>query len=255
MNEGQRVLVTRASGQAASVSMALRDVGLTPILVPAIEIQLVPDGDIDAAARCLHTYRWVVISSPNGAKAILDAAERVETQLGIPAWAAIGGPTRSVLEAEGVEVAFMPTAAEAEALAEEIPIDDGDAVLVIRGNLAGTGLASALSRRGAEVDDVVAYRTVEAPSTSRESLLAAFDEGRPDAVIFTSGSTVRGLVTLAAETSIDVRGIPAVCIGAVTAEVADAAGFDVAAIAADPDPTALARATVAALAHQTVEVP
>jgi uroporphyrinogen-III synthase len=100
----------------------------------------------------------------------------------------------------------------------------------------------------------VAYRTIEAPSSSVRLLREAFDVGRPAALIFTSGSTVRGLIALARDASIEVRDIPAICIGAVTAEVADASGFGVAAVSASPDPRALAKATAAALAHQPVEV-
>jgi len=254
MNETPRVLVTRAAAQAASSLAALRHAGLAPVLVPAIEIEAVLDGGIDEAATCLHAYRWVVVTSPNGVAAILAAAERVETQLAVPGWAAIGASTRRVLEVEGIEVAFTPTSADGAALADELPVAGGEAVLVIRGDLAGTGLATALRRRGAEVDDVVAYRTVEAPPSSVALLRAAFDDGHPAAVVFTSGSTVRGLVTLAREASIRIRGIPAVCIGHVTAEVADAAGFEVVAVAASPDPAALATATAAAIARQPVEV-
>ena len=255
MNETRRVLLTRAAAQAAPSLVALRDAGLAPVLVPAIEIEAVLDGGIDEAATCLHAYRWVVVTSPNGAAAILAAAERVETQLAVPGWAAIGASTRRVLEAEGIEVAFTPTSADGATLADELPLADGDAVLVIRGDLAGVGLAQALRRRGAEVDDLVAYRTIEAPPSSVALLRAAFDDGRPAAVVFTSGSTVRGLVALAREASIRVRGIPAICIGHATAEVADAAGFEVAAMAASPDPAALAAATASAVARQPVEVP
>ena len=58
----------------------------------------------DAAARLLHTYDWVVVTSANGARAILKAAERVFTALETPRWAAIGAATGAVLEHEGIDV-------------------------------------------------------------------------------------------------------------------------------------------------------
>lgn len=255
MNEAPRVLVTRAAAQSAALMDALRSVGLDPILVPAIEIENLRAGRVDAAARCLHTYRWVVITSSNGARAILDAAERVETQLGVPSWAAIGTSTRRVLEAEGIDVAFMPTTADAATLAEELPIMEGDRVLAIRGELAGDTLARTLITRGAHVDDVVAYRTREAPPRSSALLRDAIAIGPLAAIVFTSGSSVRGLASLALDASIDLRGVPAVCIGRETSASAIDAGFEVVAIAATPDPDALAAATRAAVSRQPVEVP
>jgi hypothetical protein len=74
----------------------------------------------------------------------------------------------------------------------ELPIRDGDNVLVVRGDLAGPDLADGLQHRGAVVDDVVAYRTLEAPPSSRSLLREAMAGHAFDAVLFTSGSTVRG---------------------------------------------------------------
>jgi uroporphyrinogen-III synthase len=125
---------------------------------------------------------------------------------------------------------------------------------VIRGDLAGDALATSLRRRSARVDDVVAYRTLEAPTSSLPILRGAVDGGPIAAVVFTSGSTVRGLVSLAGRLSIDLRQVPAVCIGRATAEAATAAGFRVAAVAETPDPVALAAAAAAAVARQPVEV-
>jgi hydroxymethylbilane synthase len=250
-----RVLVTRAAGQAPELLAAMRDAGLDPLLVPAIEIELAPGGsDIDRAARVLHTYRWVVITSANGAQAILHAAERVLTQLGVPSWAAIGDATRAVLEREGIAVDFQPREASAAAMAANLPLGPGDEVLVVRGDLADGSLAATLRERGADVDDVVAYRTREAPTGSQRLLRAALDAGPIDAIVFTSGSTVRGLRTIARAESVDVSGIPAVCIGAATADTAAVAGFRVLAVAQTPDAVELARTTAAALTLQLQEM-
>ena len=119
--------------------------------------------------------------------------------------------------------------------------------LVIRGDLAGPELADHLQSRGAVVDDVVAYRTSEAPATSRSLLRQAMAERAFDAVVFTSGSTVRGLGSLAASDGLDVTSIPAVCIGPETAEAATQAGFRLLSVASSQDADALARTTASAL--------
>ena len=252
----RRVLVTRAADQAAELVLALRDAGLDPVVVPAIAIEFEPPrGDLDAAAGLLHTYRWVVITSANGARAILKAATRILTELGIPFWAAVGPATALVLDREGIEVQFQPSEASSERLAAELPIVAGDRVVVIRGDLAGDGLALTLRGRGAEVDDVIGYRTREAPKSSRGLLRRAISEGPIAAVAFTSGSTVRGLISLAKAELIDVRSFPAMCIGPETADEARSAGFRILAVAPRPDATTLAAATATALARQPEETP
>lgn len=250
-----RVLVTRAAEQADELVSALREEGLDAVAVPTIAVEFEPqDGDLDAAVGLLHRYAWVLVTSTNGARAILEAAERVSTELGAPSWAAIGPMTRRVLEHRGIEVRFQPSQSSATAMAAELPAGPGDRVLVIRGDLADEELAVALRTRGADVDDVVAYRTSEAPESSRVLLRGVLREGPIAAIAFTSGSTVRGLVALGREESIDVLAMPCVCIGPATAEEARAAGFQTLAISATPDSAALATATARALAIQPQEI-
>jgi uroporphyrinogen-III synthase len=251
----RRVLVTRAAEQVDALVSAIHDAGLDPVLVPTIAVEFEPPrGDLDTAAGLLHTYAWVVITSANGARAILKAAERILTELGAPSWAAIGPATRRVLEHEGIEVALQPSRSAVIPLANELPVVNGDRVLIVRGDLADVELAVALRARGAEVDDVVAYRTREAPDASRVLLRRALSEGPIAAVAFTSGSTVRGLVKLGRDESIDVLSIPSVCIGPETADEARAAGFQVLAVSPVPDSIALAAATARALALQPQEI-
>ena len=250
-----RVLVTRAADQADELVSALRHAGLDPILVPAIAIEFEPaGGDLDDAARHLGHYAWVVISSTNGARAILKAAERVFTPFEASRIAAIGSRTRRDLEREGIDVAFQPSQSSAAAMAAELPVGPGDRVLAVRGDLADEELAVALRARGAEVDDVIAYRTHQAPRASRALVRQALAASPIDAVVFTSGSTVRGLVELTLDETINVLSIPAVCIGPETAHAARAAGFRVLAVSPEPSSAALATATAQALALQPEEI-
>jgi uroporphyrinogen-III synthase len=80
-------------------------------------------------------------------------------------------------------------------------------------------------------------------------------DGSIAAVVFTSGSTIRGLLSLGEAESIDVRSFPAVCIGPETADEARAAGFRILAISPTPTSSALATSTASALALQLQETP
>ena len=247
LRHGPRVLVTRAVEQASELVSLLRRAGVEPITVPAIAVELEPPGgDLDTATRGLPTYAWVVITSANGARAMLKAGRRVLAPLEAPRFAAIGPMTRGILELEGIAVHYQPSEANAIAMAEGLPLELGDRVLVVRGDLANEQLIATLRARGADVDDVIAYRTVEAPMGSRALLRTA--AGGPIAgIVFTSGSTVRGLVALGRQESIEVHAFPTVCIGPETADEARASGFHVVAVSPTRDVAALAVTTATAL--------
>ncbi|MGH2465811.1 MAG: hydroxymethylbilane synthase, partial [Candidatus Limnocylindrales bacterium] len=194
----RRVLVTRSADQVAGLLAALRREGLQPVVVPAIAVELGSINlELDVAAANLADYGWVVVTSPNGAQAIQAAIRRVGRKGREPRWAALGEGTAAALRAGGVEVAFVPTRPSAESLALELAVEPLERVLVVRGNLAGSRLANALRHRGAIVDDIVGYRTIEAPQASRALLREAFAEGPIGALLFASGSAARGLRELA----------------------------------------------------------
>ena len=168
---------------------------------------------LDGAVRAIGRYRWVVITSANGARAIIAAAERASIELGGPRWAAIGASSGSILDGAGIEVDFVASRSSGETLAAELPIDHGDEVLVIRGDLAGPDLAGRLRGRDAVVDDV--RRLSHAGGAGDIEVVAAPGDG---------GARVRrgrvherfdgpGLGSLAASDGLDVTSIPAICTG------------------------------------------
>jgi uroporphyrinogen-III synthase len=188
------------------------------------------------------------VTSPTGARALVEAAGRTGADLGTARIAAVGRATSAVIGQAGARPTFVPSVASAAGLAEELPVLSGDRVLLVRGNLADERLGVRLRSRGAAVDEVVAYRTVEAPAQSAGAARAAFRDGL-DGLVFTSGSTVRGLLAL-----LDGPGrsaavaLPAFCIGPSTASVARDAGFITIHEAATPGPEALADLVRAGLA-------
>jgi hydroxymethylbilane synthase len=243
-----RVLVTRAGAQAGPLVDALRDVGVEPVVVPTIEVDAaLTRGELEAAVRALDRYSWVVVTSANGARAIVAAVPSAGAASRPPRWAVIGSATAKALEAAGIAPDMRASRPNDRALGLELPAAAGDRVLVVRGDLADGSMPATLRARGAVVDEVIAYRTREAPESSRETLRRALHDGPFAAVVFSSGSTVRGLVALASAANVDVARIGAVCIGPSTAEAARMAGFEVLAVADEPSAMALAAATATAL--------
>jgi uroporphyrinogen-III synthase len=250
-----RVLVTRAAGQAAELDAALRDAGLDPVDVPAIEVELgPPDEGLDGLLAELPGYRWVVVTSSNGARALVAAAGTLGVDLHAARFAAVGAATAAVLRREGFVVAFEPEVANAASIATELPIEPRDRIALLQGDLADATLAAALRARGGIVDAAVAYRTREAPSASAPLLRSAVDAGPIAAIVFTSGSTVRGLSALADGIGVELSTIPAICIGAETAGAARVAGFATVIVASSASASALARAAASALAGTLQEI-
>ncbi len=237
------LLVTRPAAQAAELVALLAEHGIDAISVPTVEIAPAPPGSaLDDAIRSLEGAAWLVITSVNGAAALLERLAGLGRLVpeGVRV-AAVGPATAAALEAGGVRVDHVPPRYRTVAIAEGLGDVAGKRVVLARADAATRDLREALRRRGALVEEVVAYRTVEGPAASRDQIRAALAQPL-DGVTFTSGSTVRGLhALLSPPEALRATVLPAFCIGPVTARVARRAGFAV--------PVVAARHTVAALAE------
>ena len=160
----------------------------------------------------------------------------------------MGQSTATALRARGAEVAVLPVDANGAALAEALPDPAGARVLVVRASMADPDLPYGLRKRGAHVEEVTAYETVEGPEESRVELGRALTEPGLGAVVFASGSAVRGFVKLAGATE-----LPAITIGPRTTAAAREAGITVVAEAAAPSVKQLADAVERAIPNEVVK--
>lgn len=245
-----RVIVTRPSGDAAALTLALVDRGFAPVCVSAIAIEPVDPGIVDALVDRVADADWVVVTSANAVRALAEAAQRRGVTLAVPGlrWAAVGAATERALQDMGVTEVFRPGDATGAALAEGLPVAAGETVLLPRGDLADEYLPRRLAERGARVDTVIVYRTVEAPQSSVPAIAAALAD-RPTVVVMSSGSAVRGWLRLAREAGVDdaARAIDVVAIGPTTVAEARRLGLVVAAVASSPHPAAVADAVTQAI--------
>lgn len=213
---GRRVLVTRPDGR--DLCARLQALGWDARWIPTVALlEAEAGGPLDAALRRLETYDWVVVTSAAGVRALF----RRLRSLGLPVpaaprWAAVGPATAGALRAEGISAAFVPDRYLTAAIAGGLGDVAGRRILLPRADAASAELPRLLRARGAHVDQVVAYRTVEGPQESREPLRRLLAEGI-DAVLFTSGSTVRGFARLVDDPAAALAGVLVACIGPVTA--------------------------------------
>lgn len=240
---GERILLT--GSRPEPVSRLLAERGEVPLAVPTIALLALAGEPLDGALRRAGGYDWIVVTSPNGARFVLERLAGLG--LGPPAgprWAAVGPGTRRALERAGVAVDAEPARGTGADIPDAMAEVDGARVLLLRSAAAADDLPRELAARGARVDDVAAYGIVEGPETSRRPLAEAVAGGL-DAAVFTSGSTVRGFLRLAPDGVAALSGALIVCIGPVTAGVAADAGLSPVRTAAGRTPAAIVAAVVA----------
>ncbi|HEY7122446.1 MAG TPA: uroporphyrinogen-III synthase [Ktedonobacterales bacterium] len=193
---GKRVLITRPPAQAPDLAALLEAEGARVITLSSISIEPLEDASaLDAALQALARYHWAIFTSVNGVHAVGERLAHLGLSWGVFKGirvAAIGPATAEVLRVAGVVPDLVPGEYVAEAIAQGIGEVQGQRVLLARADIAREALATELRRKGAEVDEIAAYRTVVRPPDP-EALARALAE-RPDVITFTSSSTVRGFV-------------------------------------------------------------
>jgi uroporphyrinogen-III synthase len=215
---GRRIVVTRP--EAKPLAEELERLGAEVTIVPLIEIRPAEDrGALEDAIERMPTYDWVVLTSVNGVGAVGPGLVRLGASARV---AAVGPVTADAIRERGVEPAFVATRAS-EDIAAGLGELGGKRVLMPQADIAEPALADELRGGGAEVDVVIAYRTVlvEPPMWGILPLRIA------DAVVLASGSACRSLAAAGGAGG----GAMLVCIGPKTAKVAREVGLRVGLVA------------------------
>ena len=241
---GYTVLVTRARAQAGALTELLEHVGATVVELPSIEIVVANLEQMDAAIQDLTSVDWIVFTSANGVSAFADrlnalGMDRTTTSGAIVC--AIGRATAAQLRERGIRVDFVPERAIAESVVAELAGlgIDGKRVLLPQAEIARDTVAAGLRQAGADVEVVVAYRTVMPDGYDDEQVRRLLDG--VDFATFASPSSIRNAIALAGGS---LPGMRVVCIGPVTAAAACEAGLTVAAVAGEHSIAGLVDAVV-----------
>ena len=233
---GKRVLVTRPRGQAAELVDELESMGAEVVEAPMLRIEPPDDyGPLDAACANAGSFEWIVFSSTNAVESfmrrLLHGANDVRALGGVKL-CCVGATTAESLAEYRLKADLVPNEYRAEVLVQALsqagPLS-GVRVLLPHADIAREVIASELRNHGADVTEVVAYRTV-ATEPEREGdpdVYRMLLERKLDVVTFTSPSAVRNLVSsLGAEPAADLlRTTTVASIGPVTAEAATQCGI------------------------------
>ena len=249
---GKRILVTRPREQAAEFVELLESLGAEAIEAPLVRI-VPPDdfGPLDRACAGVERFAWIVFSSANAVEAFMSRLQAssadVRALKGVKL-CAIGPATAARLAAFGLKVDLVPPEFRAEAAAQAMGDVQGRHVLLPRADIGREVVGDELRRRGAEVTEVVAYRTVASDfgHDGEPDVYRMLLDRRIDVVTFTSPSAVRNFTKVfGAEPAADLlRTTVVAAIGPVTAEAALQFNIPSTIVPADHTTAALARAIV-----------
>lgn len=242
--QGRVVLVTRPREQAAELSAQLRAEGADVLSQPAIEI-LPPetwDGVDGAIKECeLKNVNWVVFSSANGARAVVERLRALYPNddgstfdlfaaRGVRV-AAVGASTADVLRSLGIDVELVPRQFDAEGLVdafvERLGRLDGLNVCSFRASRGRKVLSERLGALGAKVVEVEAYRSVDT-TTPDPNVLDALRDGKIDYAFVSSSASARALVNMFGS---DARKTRWIALSPLTASALAEQGVDACAVA------------------------
>jgi len=250
---GRRVLVTRAAHQAGKLSEELRALGAEPVEVPVLEIRPPASFEpLDAALRQLESYDWLILTSANAVRALVERASFLSLSLGKMApsqVAAVGEATACGARKAGLKVAFVPEAYVAECLVEGLLQSlqnqtSSQRILLARAAVARDVIPDALRTAGAVVDVVDAYRN-HLPEAAPEQLRQALRTGL-DAATFTSSSSATHLAEAASAAKVawPFAAVSAISIGPITSQTLRELGWEPAVEAVPSDIPGLVAAVV-----------
>jgi uroporphyrinogen III methyltransferase/synthase len=233
---GKRILVTRPREQAIDLIDRLEAAGAEAIEAPMIRIVPPEDyGPLDDACAQARTFNWIVFSSANAVDAfmqrLLASPQDVRALAGVRL-CVVGPSAADRLAKYGLKIDLIPAEYRAEAVVralQEFGDMRGARVLLPHADIGREVVADELRRVGADVVEVVAYRTmfVEPEREGEPDVYRMLLDRRIDVVTFTSASAVRNFVrVLGAEPAADLlRTAVVASIGPVTAEAASQSGI------------------------------
>jgi len=191
---GKRILVTRASDKASSLTDQLEALGGEVEGLPAIELAPVKQNGL--LRRMLHDLPkadWVFFTSPEGIgwfSRMLKPYRKDVRWLSGCHIGAIGPKTAVALEEAGLHVDFVPKQFSQEGILSEFPtrVLSGKRALILSAQESRDVLEAGLRKRGMTVTKVSIYQT-KTPKAMRTGVTSVFREPF-DAVTVTSASCV-----------------------------------------------------------------
>ena len=195
------MVITRSAAQSEAIARELAARGAIPVVVPLVAFADPEDfAPLDAAIAEIQRFDWMILTSAQAVRVLVKRCEelkrsllRSENRLRI---GCVGPVSAEAARQAGLPIEYVAETHSGAGLAEELGNRlHGAKVLLPRSDRANPDLPRALKRYGAEVTEVIAYRTLP-PTATDEGNLRQIADGAADAVLFFSPSAVHHFVEL-----------------------------------------------------------
>ncbi len=193
----KNIVITRSQDQISNVKNLFQMKGAKIFDLPALIIEYPDNLDpLDDALKEINEFHWIIFTSSNGIKfvqnrlkdkglSLNDCSETLKI-------AVVGEKTSQTLKDLGIEADYIPPDFVAESLVNNFPISGyGLKILIPRVQSGGRNyIAEQFRNSGAQVLEVAAYES-KCPQSIPSETVEAFQKKSIDAIIFSSGKTVR----------------------------------------------------------------
>lgn len=246
---GKRIVITRSAAQSEALARELSARGAIPVVIPLVSFADPSDfAPLDAAILDMERFDWMVLTSGQAVRAVVKRSEELKLSLvhsgSKPRIACVGPVTAEAARQAGFRIEYVAETHSGAALAGELGNRlQGSKVFLPRSDRANPNLPSALARYGADVTEVIAYRTIR-PSAVDERHLRQIAEGGTDAALFFSPSAVQHFGELVGGEQLRSLGdkLAITAVGPVTADALREAGVRRLVISADTTAAAVVEA-------------
>jgi len=198
---GKRIVITRSAAQSEALARELSARGAIPVVLPLVAFADPEDfAPLDAAIAEIERFDWMIFTSAQAVRAVINRGEELKRSLirsGSKLRIACVGPVSAEAARQaGFAIEYIAETHTGAALAEELGNGlQGMKIFLPRSDRANPDLPSALKRYGAQVTEVIAYRTLR-PAGADQKNLGQIAEGAADAVLFFSPSAVQHFAEL-----------------------------------------------------------
>ncbi len=196
---GKRIVVTRAPEQAGELIRELERLGAEVLILPTVSFAPPLDWQpVDSALRAIDEFDWILLTSQNAVRFLAQRVRELKLDpkaLGTEkhSIAAVGSATAQAASEAGLRVDYTAQERSGEGLARELQASlKNSRVLLPRSDRADDRLPNLLREAGAQVTEVVAYRTA-APKDLDARIVNRVQRGKVDAIVFASPSAYHNL--------------------------------------------------------------
>ena len=198
---GKRIVITRSAAQSEVLARELSSRGAIPVVLPLVAFADPEDfAPLDKAIAEIEQFDWIILTSAQAVRAVVKRSEDLKRSLihsgSKLRIASVGPVTAEAARQAGLPVEYVAETHSGAALAEELGNQlYGAKVFLPRSDRANPDLPGVLRSHGAQITEVIAYRTLR-PTDVEQRNLGQIAEGTADAVLFFSPSAVQHFAAL-----------------------------------------------------------